>query len=162
VKKILGFRLSAPEKPGYPDKCRIEDVENGMIIFDFHSFSTNPNPVRPSDGAPWKKAYGQLFPGELKFECVTTPKHGKCLSLNSGGDCKTTFPNLNPETKHPGSYTAQACLIHCGFRGKADPKGPWRGSAACQTFDPEVWPSFIANFELGERGIYILIDEQKA
>ena len=136
--KIIGTRLSKPEAPGYPDKCRIEDVENGMVLFDSFSFRTNPNPGK-MDGTtwiPWRLCYGQIFPGEYHFECVPSKKHGKCLLLNGGGDCKTTFQNLNPKTQRPGSYTAQEVEIHCGERGESDPKGPWPGSAACQTWDP--------------------------
>jgi hypothetical protein len=154
--KIIGTRLYDPSVAGYPDKCRIEDDSNGMIVWSTLRFSTNPNPYHPESGQPWKKCYAQLAPGEMSYECVTTPKHGKCLLLNNGGACKTTLPNLNPETLMPGTCTAFACLVHAGFRGG---ENPWRGSAACQTIDPDEWGVFMGHFTLGDKGIYQLVDE---
>jgi hypothetical protein len=157
--KIIGTRLYDPSIDGYPDKCRIEDDENGMIIWQSLRYSTNPNPYRPSDGKKWNKAYAQLAPGEYRYECMVTGKHGKCIMLNDGGACPTTNKNFNPDTLNVGAFTAYACEIHEGFRGG---ENPWRGSSACQTVDPEEWSTFISHFEIGDKGIYILVDESKS
>lgn len=163
MKLVIATRLAQPEVGGFPDKCRIEDADNGMILWQTLFFGTNPNPVDPKSGAPWRKCYAQLAPGEYRYECVNSPKHGKCIALNTssahpfGGECRTTNINHNSATIKPGTYTAYAVQIHCGYRG--GDKAPWRGSQACQTVDPDEWPHFISHFELGEKGIYKLVDE---
>jgi hypothetical protein len=153
-KTIIGTRLASPSVQGYPDKVQIIESD-GTVCWECTHFSTNPNPIRPNDLTPWNLAYAQLAAAEIPFTCEITNKHGKCIVLNNFGICKTTNKNYDSDTKYPGTYTAEDCLIHCGYRGGIH---PWRGSEACQTLDPAYWAQFIANFELNEQGIYKLVD----
>ena len=149
-KTIIATRLCAPDVGGYPDKIRIVDDSNGMVLFEKTRFSTNPNPFKPITCEPWQKVYAQLAPGEYSFTCAISPKHGKCLTLNDGWNCATTFPDPNND----GKMFAREVEIHCGY------SAAWRGSMCCQTVPPSLWGGFINHFELGETGIYELIDEQ--
>ena len=158
MKRIIASRLTDPIVDGYPDKCRIEDAENGMVLLLVERFRTNPNPYKYDSDTnielPWQRCYAQITPMEYKWECAKTPKRGKCLVLNGGGMCVTTLPNYNPDTEFPGTKTAYSVEIHCGFNRT------WPGSSACQTVHPDDWSNFISHFELGEQGVYVLNDER--
>jgi hypothetical protein len=161
VKTVRGIRLSSPDVWGFPDKVKIFNGDAGlMLVYECPRYGTNPNPVNPHNvKQTWKEFEAQLALGKYAFECRITNKHGKCLMLNGGAVCATTNPNYNPSTTHPGTYTAYLVEIHAGFRGVKSGR-PWRGSLGCQTVDPDDWPTFISHFELGETGIYELVDEQ--
>jgi hypothetical protein len=163
-KIIIATRISTPEDGGFPDHCRIVDDTNGMVLWQENPwFGTNPNSVNPKTGQKWFGCYAQIAAGSMTYICRETKKHGKCLVLNvtkefpAGGPCATTRKNFNPETLYPGRCEAYACQIHRGYRGGEE--NPWRGSTACQTVAPEYWDTFIGHFEIGETGIYQLIDE---
>jgi hypothetical protein len=153
-KTIHGFRLSKPEENGYPDKVQILNSDTGdMIVYECTRYRTNPNPYSPHGGQQWREVYAQIAknaPTGIPYECVETPKHGKCIALNGMGPVPTTLPDPN----NHGKMFAEAVLIHEGF------SATWPGSMACQTVHPDDWPAFIDHFKLGEKGIYILTDEK--
>jgi hypothetical protein len=146
--KIIGTRLVSPEVSGYHDKCAIVDQSNGMEIWSTDLFSTNPNPFCPQTQQKWPEVYAQLAAGNLSYECIRTIKHDKCLSLNVGGECATTRSNVN----HDGRLVAFSCLIHCGY------SSTWRGSMACCTMHPDEWEEFISHFQMGDRGVFQIVD----
>jgi hypothetical protein len=141
MKKLTLFRRSTPEKSGYPDLYILTDAQTTQEIAR-GACGTNPNPIRPSNHAPWQNAYGQIAAGTYSFECMVTGKHGKCLAINGGGKVPTTNSNVN----HNGAKYAEAVLVHEGF------SATWRGSAACCTIPPTDWKPFIARFAIGEKG----------
>jgi hypothetical protein len=147
-KDIIIESLSTPDRLGYNDKIAIIKDDQSTA---FHcQCSACPNPYRASDGAQWKDVYGWIACNDklhaYTWECTTTPKHGKCLSINDGGAVPTRFID-----KNNGKAEAYSVLIHCGYNDT------WRGSAACCTLPPLIWPTFIAFFELNETGnLYVL------
>ena len=154
AKIIHGYRQSQPEVEGYPDKVRIYNGNTGdMLLYECTRFRTNPNPYKPSSGQPWTEVYAQIAPtgasGGISWECLETPKHGRCIALNGMGPVPTTGPDPNNGDK----FFAQAVLIHCGF------SDTWSGSMACQTVFPADWGAFISHFHLGEQGLFLLTDE---
>jgi hypothetical protein len=153
--KIIATRLSTPDKPGFPDKCILEDDVDTMLLGGTLRFGTNPNPVNPKTGLPWEVAYAQLAPGMYDYKCVDHRKFNKCLVLNGGAKCPTTRPNPNPESPCRGTYFAEGIFIHRGFRSGEQ---SWRGSAACMTVDPDEWSVFINHFKFGDTGKFQLID----
>ena len=159
-KTIRGIRLCDPSMPGFPDRVQILNSDTGdMLVYDCPRYGSNPNPVGPANGPnagkPWYEFEGQLAPGSYVWECWTSPKHGKCLLLNGGGPCATTRPN----PAQGGQMFAASVEIHAGYRGVASGR-PWRGSLACNVVDPADFPAFIGLFDLGEKGIYLLVDER--
>jgi hypothetical protein len=159
--KIIGTRLSTPSDPGFPDKCRLEDEKDGMILFQTLRFGTNPNPFNEA-GAPWETFSAQLGAGSFEYEFIQGhKKFGDCLLLNRGGPCRITRPNPNPKSKYRGQYFASEVFMHSGFRPDKDGPGPdrgWRGSLACQTVYPDEKDVFFRHFKKGDKGIYVLID----
>jgi hypothetical protein len=140
--------LSTPDRLGYNDK--------GAVFFDdvlvWHdAVSTCPNPYRSSTREKWRSAYGWIAPCSTTWECVTHPKHGKCLLLAKGLELPARYPNVN----HDGRAVIAEVFIHCGYT--AD----WRGSAGCLTVPTELWPDFIKYFELWESGNISIIDKTK-
>jgi hypothetical protein len=163
-KVIRAFRLSTPDVEGFPDKVQILNGDTGnMLIFESTVFRTNPNPYQPVNPAighlvqrPWSEVYAQIAPtgpDGIPWQCVTTPKHGKCIALNGEGPVPTTGPDPNNNEQ----MFALAVLIHESSTVN------WSGSMACQTVQkgdgPMQWTSFIGHFELGENGIFILTDD---
>ena len=149
AKRIIGTRLVKPEIGGYPDRVSCIDETNGMTLFSFPRFRTSPNPFQPKTNASWEDVYALIKPGLYPWVCKVTLKHGKCLALNDEGP----IPTINPDHNNGGAFIAYAVLHHCGF------SPTWPGSAACQTVHPDDWENFISHFELGETGLYELIDE---
>jgi hypothetical protein len=157
--KILGTRLSKPEIWGFPDLVQIFNSDTGdMEIYNCPRFGTNPNPVGPAGGPnagqPWYEFEGQLAAGSYKYECWLSPKHGKCLKLNDLGPVATTRPN----PADGGQLIARAVEIHGGFRPDLPGHPGWRGSLCCQVVDPPDYPVFISHFDIGDTGIYQLVD----
>lgn len=155
-KIIRGYRLSSPDASGYPDRVQILNGDTGdMVVYDCPRFRTNPNPYQPSTGKRWSEVYAQIAPTGthgIPWVCTTTPKHGKCIALNS----EAPVPTLAPDPNNGGKMFALAVLIHCG-------QSPtWSGSMACQALPPDDFAAFIAHFDIGEAGIYILTDETNA
>lgn len=164
TKDIIIQSLSTPDRMGYNDKINIviDDTQNG-----FHCpCSACPNPfkiVKPGkpdiDGSiaviekhyPWRQVYGWIACNDKEYpytwQCITSPKHGKCLLLNGGGELPARYPN----SKHDGRLVVSAVEIHCGETKN------WRGSAACITLPPFIWQGFIGYFQLNETGnLYVL------
>jgi hypothetical protein len=146
AKSIIIDSLSTPDRLGYNDR--------GTVLFDdvvvWHdSLSACPNPYKPSIGTPWKECYGWIAPLSTEWECVNSPKHGKCLLLNGGGELPARFPNAN----HDGRLVVSEVELHCGFDSQ------WRGSSACATVRPDLWPDFIKYFEIGDKGQIAIIDK---
>jgi hypothetical protein len=152
--KIIGTRLSTPDQSGYPDKIALlNGGENQMVLWEGTRFGTNPNPTKPETTLRWTACYAQIVAAIYNYECINSPKHGICLALNGLGTCETTLPNMNPDTQYPGQNLAEDVEIHCGF------SQTWRGSHACQTVYPDDWEIFISHFQIGDKGLYQLIDE---
>jgi hypothetical protein len=140
--------MSTPDALGYGDKLLLN--ENNKSLFHC-ACSTCPNPYRPSDKVKWDKAYGWVACTEIDkpytWHCTSTSRHGKCLVLNDF----YKVPTRNLDTHNKGFY-ALAVLIHCGY------SETWRGSAACLTLPPAIWPQFIALFAKGEKGLLYIAD----
>ena len=155
-KIVHGFRLSSPDASGFPDKVRVFNGSIGdMLVYESLRYRTNPNPYQPSTLLPWNEVYAQIAPTDsngIPWTCVETPKHGKCIALNDEGP----VPTLAPDPNNGGKMFALAVLIHMASAPK------WPGSMACQTVHMDDWTSFISHFTLGEKGVYILTDEQQA
>jgi hypothetical protein len=146
TKSIIIDCLSTPDRLGYNDRGTVL-IDDAIVWHD--SLRSSPNPYQPSTGKKWSEAYGWIAPCVTEFECIISPKHGKCLMLNDGGELPARFPNSN----HGGKLVVSAVEVHCGET--AD----WPGSAACQTVAPDLWPDFIKYFELGDKGQIAIIDK---
>ena len=149
-KSLIIQSLSTPDRLGYNDKISIVRDDESMA---FHCpCSACPNPYRPSDGALWRDAYGWIACNTKEtpypWQCVESPKHGKCLLLNGGGELPARFPNSN----HGGRAVVSEVEIHCGSTEQ------WRGSAACITLPPFIWLAFIGYFQLNETGNLYVYD----
>ena len=156
-KILLIESLSTPDMPGYLDKLAIL-TDN---IMGFHcQCSACPNEFQPATKerprSPWIDVYGWVACNTKEtpytWECFndTTTGKGKCLSVN----CRGKVPTRYIDKKNKAMY-ALGVLIHCGF------SATWRGSAACITLPPLVWPSFIERFAMGEKGLLYISDFNK-
>jgi hypothetical protein len=119
-----------------------------MEIFSCLRFRTNPNPTKPGTTLRWTACYAQIAPGLIPWTCEITEKHGKCIVFNDYQKVPTTNPDIN----NGGKFFATAVLIHCGY------SPTWPGSAACQTVFQDDWLTFISHFQVGQNGIYELVD----
>jgi hypothetical protein len=149
TKSIIIDCLSSPDRLGYNDR--------GTVLFDdrivWHdSLRSSPNPYQPSTGKKWDLVYGWLAPCSTTWECINSPKHGKCLLLNDGAELPARYPNSN----HEGRLVVSEVEVHCGETED------WPGSAACCTVAPSLWPSFIKYFELGDTGQIAIIEKTAA
>jgi hypothetical protein len=151
-KQIIIWSMSVPEDMGYRDRLLI----NQEALTKFHcQCSTCPNPYTPppKPKISWRDAYGWIACNTVDtpytWECINdeTAGHGKCLSVNSLGKVPTRFLDKNNNAMY-----ALGVLIHCGFSDM------WRGSAACITLPPMIWPAFIDRFTIGEKGMLYIID----
>ena len=147
IKSIVIDSLSVPDFLGYNDRGTIL-CDNAIVWHD--SLSCCPNPYQPSTGKKYRMAYGWVAPCSATFECWSSPKHGKSLKLNDLGPVPARYPDLSNGAP---KMTCSAVEIHCGQNHD------WRGSAACITVDPGVWPSFIKFFEIGDKGQIAIIDK---
>lgn len=139
---------STPDKPatGYGDSIVVRS--GSAAIYGGHC-SACPNPVRPSDGAPWRQAYGWVALGTYGYEYYNSPKYGPCLLVNKGGKVPGRYDNPNQDSTYHGEPYLNEILVHSGGRGK---NPLWRGSAGCITLHPDEWPEFIKIFKPGDWG----------
>jgi hypothetical protein len=148
-KKIIVESIVTPDVSGYGDKIVLSS--NGDLLFNGDG-SCCPNPTKPNTTLRWTACYGWVSctPDNkpLSWRCWESGKHGKCLLINEGG----RVPTRNPNANHGGNFFAEAVELHCGF------SETWRGSAACITIPPSLWPSFIGQIEIGETGIMRIVD----
>ena len=150
MKQITIDSLVSPEFVGYGDRGAI--WHDGQLIWH-DSLSAAPNPYQPHTGKPWALAYGWIAPGRYKWRYYTgSEKHSPCLLINEGG----SVPTRNPNENHSSAFEATEVLIHCGETED------WRGSAACCTVAPSLWPSFIACFGPTDSGEIAIIDKRGA
>jgi hypothetical protein len=127
TKSIIIDCLSSPDRLGYNDR--------GTVLFD--------------DRIVW---HDSLRSSSTTWECINSPKHGKCLLLNDGAELPARYPNSN----HEGRLVVSEVEVHCGETED------WPGSAACCTVAPSLWPSFIKYFELGDTGQIAIIEKTAA
>ena len=150
-KDLLIESIATPDQDGYRDKIVI--LQDNKSVFHCKC-SECPNPYRPNDGALWASVYAWVACNTketpYRWKCVSTPKHDKCLMLNDGG----AVPTRNIDI-HTGKKYATAVELHCGATEN------WRGSMACITFPPTVWPAFIGEFLFGETGLLYIVDYSK-
>lgn len=152
-KSIIIDIRSTPEQNGYHDRITVlVDDENS---YRYHGdCSTCPNPVRPSDETVWFNAYGWVgVPGHYRYSCEKHPTRGKVLRLSdpSNIDHPERLPTVNDNLNHNREPWADGVLVHEGY------SLIWRGSAACHTLPPgDEWTKFIALFDIGETGDYII------
>jgi len=153
--KLLTFqRLSQPMTPGYPDKAALFAYDDADCPLWHGPAGTNPNGQRPADGMHWTNCYAQMRSGTSgTWQCIDSLKHGKCLLLNDGGKVPTSVPNGNPNSAHYNTLWADSVEVHCGDNDHN------RGSMACFTIPPNLWPDFISKFELGEKGNWCLMEQ---
>jgi hypothetical protein len=144
AKAIIIDSLSTPDRLGYNDRVTVL-FDDKIVWHD--SCRSSPNPYQPSTGKKWDLVYGWIAPCSTDFWCVDSPKHGKCLLLNSGAELPARYQNVN----HDNRMVVSAVEVHCGETED------WPGSAACITIAPSIWQSFINNFELGDNGQIAII-----
>jgi hypothetical protein len=153
TKSIIIESKSTPDQDGYLDTLVIVDSD-GVTLLHNGPCSACPNPYRPSDKAPWDKAYAWIActPNDmpLDWKCWESPKHGKCLLINNGSGVRTRYPNVN----HSGDYLATAIEMHMGY------SRAWRGSAGCIVYPPDI-ADLIDFFEIGETGKLEIVDYSK-
>ncbi len=154
--KLIATRLTTPEIEGFPDKIDLINTDTNILIITFLRFGTNPNELNPHTMQKWTECEGQLAPGKYNYKCWLSPKHGKCLKLNDLGVCATTNINMSPDTKYPGTKTAESVEIHTGYRADEPNHPGCRGSLCCQTISPDCAEDFWSYFNIGDKGDYIL------
>jgi len=147
MKLITIDSLVTPEYSGYGDRGAIWSG-NDLVWHDY--LSACPNAVQPNTGKPWPTVYAWIAPGVYKWRYYTgSIKHSPCILINEGGVVPTRNANIN----HQGLFEATEVLIHCGF------STTHRGSAACITVSPTLWPSFISCFDPLDHGEIAIIDK---
>jgi hypothetical protein len=148
VESIITPNIAAP---CYGDKIVI--LDDGELIYHGPCRAC-PNPYTPSDKKPWVEAYAWIactaagIP--LEWECVISPKHGKCLLINNGSPVRTRYPNKN----HGNYFIATEIEIHQGY------SEVWSGSAGCITYPPDT-TDIMNFFELSEKGKLSIVDYSK-
>ncbi len=141
---------STPYSKGWSDPIKM--IVDGKIVFSGMG-STCPNPIRPSSGVSWKKAYGWIKAGVYNEETVEHGKYGRCVIINNGGAVLSRNPNVN----HNGDTILTEVFIHDGNRGSSNPL--WRGSAGCPTLMPMFWKQFQKMLPDG-KGVLIIRDSE--
>jgi hypothetical protein len=135
---------STPDQAGYQDKGAV--FSDGGDLLWHGAMSCCPNPHTPINQCPWQKEYGWLACGEYDWQCIDSPRHGKCLLLGGGGELPARMPNFN----HNGRMVVTEIMVHKGF------SDTWRGSAACLTVSPNLWPGFIDFFKIDDKGKIVI------
>jgi hypothetical protein len=149
MKTLIFESYATPDVPGYPDKYALIDGPGNLL--EHGAAGCCPNPLRPSDYAPWEKAYGWLSCGTYDGNVVNTFKHGMCILLNCGNKLPAQMANAN----HDGLPVIDQVYVHAGDNDH------WRGSAGCLTIPPDDFKRVIAHFELGETVTVAVIDYSK-
>ena len=142
-KRIVAINLNTnPDNPkfGFKDSIKVHS-ETGCKIYPC---STCPNPP--------KGKYGWLAPCLTFWKCVQHPKFGKTLILHDGSALPSRVKNPN----QGGEKYLTEVFIHEGNIGGQNPD--WRGSAGCVTLRRDIYPKFISNFDVGEKGYFELVD----
>jgi hypothetical protein len=154
-KAVILTRYHMPDNPvlGYDDDYEI--LEDNTPLRTGHC-RTCPNAFMPKHPEKtWFNNYALVAPFTGTFKCVVTEKFGKCLSVNNNGE----VPTINPDKNNGGKFFAKGIACHSGGIKSHNPN--WPGSKGCFTFHPKEWSAFIACFEVGETGIFILQDLTK-
>ena len=123
-----------------------------MPLWERDRFGTNPNPTKPGTTLRWTAEYAQIVGQEYGWAAIIT--EGKpYLHLRLSFKGQEKIPTTNMNFNHDGEFYATAVNIEKGF------SPTWRGSRACQEVHPEDWDEFISHFKLGDKGLYLLVDE---
>ena len=139
-KDITVDSISDPDVPPYQDTISVGDCSVPCSATpDAYEIDDTKTDKR---GKPWDQVFGWVACGSYPYAVIDSPKHGKCISINNGGQ----VPTRNPDYTNGGAMYATAVEVHCGFSAH------WQGSRACITVHPDHWAEFISQFELGDTG----------
>lgn len=148
MKNIIVKCYATPDNLGYDDGIVV--LENDQVIFHAPCRAA-PNPFRPSDGKPWREAYGWIAPCKTTYRCRWYGKFGKVLLLAEGGELPARYPNSN----HEGRLVLDELYVHPGGTGR---NPLWPGSGGCTTLQAGIFADLIELFDIGDTGAIAFLD----